>query len=547
MPKLVRRLGAPPALALLLAGTAAAQQQQQQAAAPGISREAVDDLARRLALQGDLAAGTADAIRSAPAEDLVELLRSAELNGVGSAWFARRSVTGGLDRPHDLSAADRATVVRILQDQAEGLREAAQSVLRVGEQAETPAERADALAWLRASEEVLIAAGSPVISAPRGEGDFHLHGEQALIEFVAGAAPTVAGGSATIDFPSVAAIVTNSNGEAAVTCTGTLIAPRAVLTAAHCVRPPHGATPVSVFFQHAGLFEVDPAAVFVRDGYSGHPAYLNDLAILGLREPVRTVKPAQITTEASFTPGPIGVFVGFGFRNLLDQSGQPVPSSSILQETGLKLSGQAETKACGKVPQLGPAPGRICWEYKGAGLSPSTTCPGDSGGPLFIESGTRWRLAGVTSFNWTDLPGACPIGSFAVDVDLTAHRTWIAEKVAAIAAAPAAPVATAMEPVLGGGGRYILSQKYGRILPGLTNKTFNVTRQHDLLLVTLNASNGGYPLQVVLKGPDGTVRCNYADLPPLAACPIANPELGRWRLEVNGAHSQEYQFAALVF
>ena len=80
-------------------------------------------------------------------------------------------------------------------------------------------------------------------------------------------------------------------------CTGTLIAPNAVLTAAHCV------TNASEFTFHLGTYGAPSGSypvsqVIIHPEHSTDPSnpnfYVNDIAILGLSSPVEDIAPAQL-------------------------------------------------------------------------------------------------------------------------------------------------------------------------------------------------------------------------------------------------------------
>jgi hypothetical protein len=61
-----------------------------------------------------------------------------------------------------------------------------------------------------------------------------------------GLIPFLVGGAATFDDPAVGALLANRGGHLSTVCSATLIAPRVVLTAAHCI----AAFPEVIFFQH---------------------------------------------------------------------------------------------------------------------------------------------------------------------------------------------------------------------------------------------------------------------------------------------------------
>ncbi len=219
-------------------------------------------------------------------------------------------------------------------------------------------------------------------------------------------------------------------------CTGVLIAPTVVMTAAHCIDGTLDAVLIgtnSLARPSAGeTITVTRRVVFPGNSY--------DIAIVILSQP-STIEPRKLATgwaQSDIVNGGRVAFVGYG---AVDRNSNVYIDEMQEAESTITDAGCTTSQGC----EPGARPnGEI-----GAGGSGIDTCPGDSGGPMYLLTDYGEFLAGITSRGYDDNNFPCSEGGIYTRPDKASIVAWVEQEAGVVLPEGRGPIADTLYVVPG--------------------------------------------------------------------------------------------------
>jgi secreted trypsin-like serine protease len=185
------------------------------------------------------------------------------------------------------------------------------------------------------------------------------------------------GAECTNPSPVVLMNMRDADGRGLGACSGTLVTPRHILTAAHCLDQDELSPPVGIVRVWLGSPpQIDTTAFVHYPNYRFNQSGF-DVGIVTMAEDLPRT-PVPILTSRDAREGETAIIIGWG----RDQN----DSSHILRAGSTRIS-------------------RVAGGFLETAFSPpsSSVCSGDSGGPILVQEGGAWVVAGITSATSTNI------------------------------------------------------------------------------------------------------------------------------------------------